>query len=356
MTIRSVIIALACVLLLGSPASAADLEIARAAGLYVGTDGKNSITIKVSEALWGEPMTLEKVYQDQETDTITTFTPWAEKQEVTVRDLDRSFAYRLTSPRLDRPVTFRLGVSSTTSTAVDVDTTPAPPQGVPIVQTVGPGESNSDWFLNPYSFPEVGQTVTVDDANSINTVVFHFAPSVTTLLTAEGVELMKNPSQIDWSDPKTQGIEIYNDDPSYSFTARATVRLYSGVKDANARSLDTSTLRRVTSTMRKVTISHNGYLAFRIPPTTLAPGSYLVTLKLDDAPKDVLSVFLVGANYGGKQNPTDIYPAGAAYQVDDPRNGKNRFIRATTKRQPVSSVGKDKFDPGDLSVILMDTA
>lgn len=354
MLFRSLVLALVVVLFSGGQSLAVDNEIARAEGLVVLTSGKDSITIKVGESLWGAPMTVEKVYQDQETDSVATFTPWAEKKEHSLSGLDPSFAYRISSPQLDRPVTFRLTVGASSSTATNVDTTSSPPQGIPIVQTVGPGEMNSEWYLSPYSFPEVAQTFTIDEPQAVNAVVFHFAPSVTTLLTPEGVELMKNPSRIDWSDPKTQGIEIYNDDPSYSFTTRATVRLYKGVKKVDASTIDTASLKRVTSTMRTVSISHNGYLAVRIPRTELTPGGYLVTLRLSNVPKDVLSVFLVGANYGGKQNPTDVYPGGAAYQVVDARVSTTRFARATTKRQPVSSVGQDKFDPGDLSVILME--
>ena len=328
-------------------------ELVNDRGVRVTTNGTNQIEVFTQQKLWGKPMTVEFVSQDQDARVLKTVTPTRQSPSFVVRGLKNTEQYRIDSPGLNRPIMFRLAVLSDVSTAKNVDTKPSPPQGKTVVKTLVGGPGNASWYVSPYFFPEVAQTVRVDRASTIDAVAVLFAPSVTTLLTPQGVQLMKNPSTIDWSDPKTQGIEIFNNDPGYSFPATVTVRLYSGVQNPLAQTIDPATLKEIAASTKKVRISHNGYLTMPLPETDLAPGDYLVTIAFSDVPKNVLTIFLRGSNFGGPKNKVDAYPQGQAYQVRDPAEGGYAFNRATTKRQPVSAVGQDVLDPGDLLVILL---
>lgn len=304
-----------------------------------------SVTVKSKKPMWGKPAALYEVAPDQTLTLVRRFTPTQSNPTVTIEWLNSGKAYRLESPGLAKPVVFRLNIKSTTSTA-KADTTATLPPGKVALSTVTMNQKNSEWYLSPYFFRTLGQTFQVPRPTTVTKAALHFSPAVTTLLTPEGVKLMKDPQNIDWSDPKTQGIEIFNDDPKYSFNTKATFRIFSGVKDGLAESLDTNSLTLVKQVTRNVKISHNGYLAFDLGTVALPTGKYLATITLDNVPKNVLTVFLDGRNFGGPKSKTDVYPQGQAYRAKDGSDAI--FEQHDSKRQPVSSVGKDVFDPGDL--------
>lgn len=342
---------LALTMLLAAPASSAavllaDVSTAAVDLVYAG----NSVTVKAKKPLWGKSVSLSRVAPDQTLTLIRKFTPTEQSPDITIRDLNTADAYRLDSPGMPKPLTFRLTIQSTTSTS-KADTTPQPPSGKVALATVGAGGKNSEWYLSPYFFSTLGQTFKVQKPTTVTKAAWHFSPAVTTLLTPEGVKLLENPETIDWSDPKTQGIEIFNDDPKYSFKTKATFTLYSGVKNGLASNLDTDSLTPVTQVAREVAISHNGYLTFNLGSLNLPPGNYFATITLADVPRDVLTVFLDGRNFGGPQSKKDAYPQGQAYRVSD--GSSTKFQPHDAKRQPVSSSGRDTFDPGDLELILI---
>ena len=310
----------------------------------------DNVTIKAKKPMWSKPAALYQVAPDQSLTLVRKFTPTRSKPTVTIRGLDSAENYRLESPGIPKPITFRLAIKSTTSTA-KADTTAQLPAGEAVLNTVTLDQKNSEWYLSPYFFSTLGQTFQVTQPITVTKAAMHFSPAVTTLLTPEGVELFKNPQNIDWSDPKMQRIEKFNNDPGYSFKTKATFSIYSGVNNGLAETVDTSALTPIAQVTRNVTISHNGYLTFDLGTVDLPPGNYFATINLADVPKDVVTVFMDGRNFGGPKSRKDLYPQGQAYRIQD--GSQTVFQPHDAKRQPVSSVGRDEFDPGDLMLTLL---
>lgn len=310
----------------------------------------DSVIVKAKKPMWGKPAAVYEVAPDQTVTLVQRFTPTQNKPTVSIRWLDSDKNYRLESPGIPKPITFRLAIKSTTSTA-KADTTPQLPAGKALLNTVTLDQKNSEWYLSPYFFPTLGQTFQVTQPITVTKAAMHFSPAVTTLLTPEGVKLFKNPQNIDWSDPKMQRIEKFNNDPGYSFKTKATFSIYSGVENGLAKTLDTKELTPVAQVTRNATISHNGYLTFDLGSVQLPSGNYFATINLADVPKDIVTVFMDGRNFGGPNSKKDLYPQGQAYRIQD--GSQTVFEPHDAKRQPVSSAGRDDFDPGDLMLTLL---